>query len=69
MGDYENGKTAATLEDVREDLRDLHTKLDKVINDHGNRITAIETTGRVFKYILSALGLTTVVAFFKSMGG
>lgn len=67
--DYRDGKRAATLDDVRDEVKSMHKKLDQVIIDHGNRLTAIETTGKVFKYIISALGITTIVAFFKSMGG
>lgn len=44
------------LKEIKEDVRALHKKLDDVLENHGNRLTKIETQAGFIKAGLAFLG-------------
>ncbi len=55
---YFKGSTDEAIRDVREDIRGIRRDLDRVVRDHENRLTTIETAVRLIKYLYgAALGL------------
>ena len=52
---YFKGTTDEAIRDIREDIRLMRSKLDRVCNDHEKRLTSMETAVRVFKWLYCAV--------------
>jgi uncharacterized protein YgfB (UPF0149 family) len=58
---YFKGTTEEAIRDIREDIRQIRTKLDNICEDHEKRLTSIETAVRLFKWLYGAV--ITLLAF------
>jgi len=55
---YFKGSTDEAIRHIREDVREMRKQLDCVCKDHERRLTSMESTMRVFKWLYGAvLGL------------
>lgn len=52
---YFKGTTEEAIRDIREDIRQIRTKLDNICEDHEKRLTSIETALRLFKWLYGAV--------------
>lgn len=52
---YFKGTTEEAIRDIREDIRQIRTKLDNICEDHEKRLTSIETAVKLFKWLYGAV--------------